>query len=634
MNGTTDDYTPHPLTSGHSAVLRALAAWHMDWPGTPRVVVLTGSPGSGCTRILTAFLMLCDKEFRRQLPLSDMDPAIVPPEQSPPVVPAPAGRTASQVLWLLADHCGLRSTREQEIFTEIAALSSPVSVVVPDVDRAGAVRTGDEPMRLVSDVLKPLAAIETVRLLVDVPKTLASELVEGLPPGTVQVIDLNEPEWADPQSIAGHARTALGAGDEADGTDQARAALAQAIARKAGTNHLVVELVARSLSTTPAEADSLDGSDLPATIGEFIDWHARRVGIEPQTLRRILTPIALAEGEGLPAALWGPLSSALTEAEPSTLSDAALLAGPLLHIVEQESGTPLLRLLHPALGEEIRAGIPLRSTQAKTAMALLRAVPEQDWSRADRYVRDHVASHALAAGQLPQLLTDPGLFVHADPVPLRAAVEAVPVESLNAPARTYRRIAPLLTRIQADAGLRAALLETAFVVDDLPQYAEAVHKLGLKLPWRTLWSLPVQGIRSVTAGVHSDAEGGSTPVAVLAVPGGTPGSQRLDADNTSGDLEVVIRSLALAPQDDSVFDPSKIRLRSEDERQSAPLALSHGGDFVRVWDRRTEEIAAALVSDTPFTSVDLSPEGVLVVATEKGATALHVVSPGHNPSPL
>ncbi|MGW0311534.1 hypothetical protein [Streptomyces flavidovirens] len=52
---------------------------------------------------------------------------------------------------------------------------------------------------------------------------------------------------------------------------------------------------------------------------------------------------------------------------------------------------------------------------------------------------------------------------------LRAALEAVPPEGLGAAARSYLRTAPLLTRTEAPAQLRAALLETAFVEDGLPE---------------------------------------------------------------------------------------------------------------------------------------------------------------------
>jgi hypothetical protein len=33
---------------------------------------------------------------------------------------------------------------------------------------------------------------------------------------------------------------------------------------------------------------------------------------------------------------------------------------------------------------------------------------------------------------------------------------------------------------------------------------------------------------------------------------------------------------------------------------------------------------AALISDTPFTAADLSPDGILLLATERGAKALRI----------
>ncbi|XHM63695.1 hypothetical protein ACE6JH_25565 [Streptomyces nigra] len=265
-------------------------------------------------------------------------------------------------------------------------------------------------------------------------------------------------------------------------------------------------------------------------------------------------------------------------------------------------------------------------------MSLLEAVPEQDWGKADPYVRDHIAGHTLEAGLLPQLLTDPGLFVHADPVPLRAAVEAVPLEQLGAPARTYLRTAPLLTRTQAPADLRAAFLETAFVEDGLFEYAEAIReRLGLELPWQTLWSLPVAGVSAVTVGTLPGAEGAAaTPVAVLVVPPGTPGARPVGAAGAeggeSGPAALVHGLVQPGLLDDA--DLGRIVRPSEEERAAAPLGLSRGGDYLRVWNRADQEVVAALISDTPFTAADLSPDGILLVATERGAKALRIRAAG------
>ncbi|UZJ29293.1 hypothetical protein [Streptomyces endophytica] len=198
-NARTAGYAPHPYIGGRTAVLRALSAWRMRWPGAPRVIVLTGNPGSGRSRLITGFLMMCDPDYRKQLPLDELDPATVPPDLPPPAVPGPEGRTAAQVLWLIADHFGLRAGRTEDVFTELAAREETVTVVVPDVDRAGPVRAAQEPARLVREVLAPLAAVETVQLLADVPRELAAELAGRCRPGRSRSSISTRPSGPTPQ---------------------------------------------------------------------------------------------------------------------------------------------------------------------------------------------------------------------------------------------------------------------------------------------------------------------------------------------------------------------------------------------------------------------------------------------------
>ncbi|MFE7613218.1 ATP-binding protein [Streptomyces celluloflavus] len=670
----TAGYAPHPYIGGRTAVLRALAAWRMRWPGAPRVVVLTGSPGSGRSRLITGFLMLCDPEYRERLPLDDLDPATVPPDLPPPAVPSPVGRTAAQVLWTLADHFGLPAVGADDVFTGLGARAEPVTIVVPDVDTAGPVRAAHEPALLVRDVLVPLAATGTVQLLADVPRELAAELAGSLPAGQAQLIDLDDPEWADPEGLVRHAETALtpstgAAAPPYTADPAARRALAETMARRAGGSRLTVQLAVRSLLAHPAGFDPADASQLPGSVGEALDLHAIRLGADPRTLRLMLAPLAFAEGEGLPVELWGALADAVAGRDMSRdLAEGMLLTAPFVQPVETAGadeaadgpgagaagsgtdvaageGRTVLRLTHPWLAEEIRAGLPdARDAQTRIAMALLAAVPGQDWSRADPYLRDHLAAHTLDAGLLPQLLTDPGLFTHADPVALRAAVEAVPYDALGAPARTYLRTAPLLTRIRASAGMRAALLETAFVEDGLTPYAEVLHGLGLDLPWRTLWSVPLPGVAGVTVGALPGQGGDGTeavgaaegsagvstarPVVALLVPEGTPGSRPA---GSSGGPALLVHDLLRPEYVDA--DPARVLTPSDEARAAGPLGLSRGSDYLRVWSRESGEVVAALISDTPFTGADLSPDGVLVVATERGVTARQITAAGAPATP-
>ncbi|WP_327353034.1 ATP-binding protein [Streptomyces sp. NBC_01304] len=629
MTAPPNGYAPHPHIGGRATVLRALAAWRMEWPGAPRVVVLTGSPGSGRSHLLTGFLMLCDPDFRGRLPLADLDPSTVPPELPAPAVPSAAGLTTAQFGWLLAGHYGLQAERLEDVYAELAALDRPLTIVVPDVDRAGPVRTTGEPARLVREALRPLAHTDSVRLLADVPRELATRLVEGLPPGSAQIIDLDDPQWADPQGLMLQAEALLrpefGAPELPFTADpSARRALAEAIGRRAGTSPLTVQLTVQSILANPSGVVPTDEGQLPTSLGEVLDLHARRLGADPQTLRHLLAPLALAEGDGLPAELWVKLVSTLAGTDmTAAIASSGALAGPFVQSLRAGANgeRTLLRLLHPAIADELRSGLPhVRATQSQIAMALLETVPGQDWSKADPYVRDHIAGHTLEAGLLPQLLTDPGLFVYADPVPLRAAVEAVPEQQLGAPARTYLRIAPLLTRAQAPALARAALLESAFVEDQLPDFAAAVHRLGLDLPWQTLWSVRLPDISEVTIGTLPRPADSPVPVAALSVPPGTPGSLPA-AGNTASAL--LMHGLVQP----TLFDepgPEHLRPLSEQDRATAPLALRRGTDQLRVWDRSRQTVVASLISDSPFTGADLSPDGILVAATEFGVRALWI----------
>ncbi|MBU7596070.1 ATP-binding protein [Streptomyces sp. P38-E01] len=539
MTGSSQPHRPHPYIGGRNAVLRTLAAWQMDWPGAPRVVVLTGSPGTGRTRILEGFLMFGDPEQRARLDPDSLDPATVPPDLPPPTVLSPAGRTTGQLLADLAGVLSLPSAEPDRVFAELAARTEPLALVVPEVDRAGPVAAAEEPVRLVRELLKPLAALPTVRLVAAVPRALATELKREPTPGTALLIDLDEKRWSDLEGLvnqaASHLDTAAAAaggaaGGTAGGTGATgiagtmsgavhpllgpgathRRKLAEAYVARldpGAESRLTVRLALSSALTqadwflahrgnvvraepapdasagTPADPVTALAETLPTDLSAVLDLHATRAGVAPATLRAVLTPLALAEHQGLPAELHGPLASAVAGRDMNTtVAELAALTEPFVERVEGHDGDrtrTLLRLVHPALADTVRAGLQdVGTAQTRTAMALLEEVPEQDWSKADPYVRDHIASHTLAAGLLPQLLTDPGLFTYADPVCLHAAVASVPADSLGAAARTYLRTAPALIDGDVPPTRRAELLEAAFTEDGLTEHATALRQLA------------------------------------------------------------------------------------------------------------------------------------------------------------
>ncbi|MGD6754848.1 SUKH-4 family immunity protein [Streptomyces sp. BH105] len=481
-------YEPHPFIGGRASALRALAAWRAAVPDAPRVALLTGSPGCGSSRLLTGFLMLCDPGHRERIDLARLDPWTVPPPLPAPAVPSAAGRTPAQVLWLLADHYGINVARDAEVYEALGA--SEHVIVVPDVAEAGPVRAGRGAERMARELLLPLAGLPSVRLLAEVPRAVAAEIAAALPAGTAQVIDLDAPEHADLHGLTLQTQTAL---DPTFGaprlpfTDdpQMRLWLAQGIASRTaagpGGSRLTAQLAvsAHLLAPEPPPNAAL----FPAGPAEAVAMHAQRLGADPALLSAMLAPLALAEGEGLPLPLWAPLASALAARDLSQdIAGGMLLAGPFVTTVndEDEAEPTLVALTHPALAEALRATLPdVRAAHLCLAMELADRVPDEGWEQADPYVRDGIVGHLLGAGQLPRLLKDPWLLVHADPVVLRAALEEIAPDdraraSLPAPGRTYLRIAPLMTRSQAGPAQRARMLASAFEEDGLTQYADAL----------------------------------------------------------------------------------------------------------------------------------------------------------------
>ncbi|MFJ5885037.1 ATP-binding protein [Kitasatospora cineracea] len=605
-------YQPHPYLGGRAVALRALAAWRAGGAGVARTVLVTGGSGSGRSRLLAGFLMLCEPSRRGEFELSVLDPATVPPGElpAPPVFDA-TGLSAVQLRWLVADHFSPGAVRAEELDGRLAGIGSvgePVAVVVADTDRAGVLPQLGEPARVAEEVLRPLALAAGVRLLADVDRADADRLAAVLPAGELLVIDLDREPWRDEEGLRLQAELSL---QQPDGAAQ--------LARTAD-GPLVVRLAAWSARSAP------DGPvPLPRTVGDALDLQAERHGVTELTLRRLLAPLALAgPGEPLPLELWAPLASAVAGKDlgPALAGGQHLLL-PFFDLVTAEGRPPAVRIVHPALGAELRArlGSTVHEVQRRLATALLATLSEKDggdgdgpgrWAAAAPYVREQVVGHALEGGLLPGLLADPGFLLHAEQVRLRAAVEQLAAAGAELPplARTWLRLAPLFTRQEPGPELRAALLEHAARQDGLP-----APEFGLRLPWRTLWARPLAGVRAVTAAVRPT--GGAVLVAYR--PGAEPELAAYDA---------------LTGEPDGT-DPALLVRPTDEERSATPLGLSTGGDYLRLWTReadgRTGAQAALFLSAEPLGGADLTPDGLLLLADARGVAALRPTTPAAAP---
>ncbi|MFI6443374.1 ATP-binding protein [Kitasatospora sp. NPDC050543] len=618
---STVGHQPHPNRhpqadqGGRAAALGELSAWQLGGPGAPRVLLVTGGPGSGRTRLITDFLG---------------------GGTSRPLVVGGAGLTSAQLLGRVADGLVPGAGATAEVYERLAGLDedAPVAVVVLDVDRVGVLREFDEAAKATRSVLSPLAQSPGVRLLADLPRPQADWLADQLPPGQVAVLDLDEERWADRGALTAQAQAELG--------DRTRAGLAAALARTA-RSPLVVRLAARSLRSVPPDHDDPQSArpatpqELPASVADAIALHAARCGADELTLRRLLVPLALAgEGAALPRSLWVRLASAVAGRDLSVaLLDGHALVAPFVvpvgagtrggaadggpsssHSGGQDGGEPAVRLLHPAVGAEVREGLgtAVREAQRRITRALLDAVPgggPQRWAALDPAVRELLTGHALAAGQLPELLADPGFLLHSPQVVLRAAVECLVSRRVEVPpqARTWLRLAPLLIGAEAGPAVRAGLLEHAWHREGLPEL-----DLGPCLPWRTLWW---QSLPEVTAVGAAYAPDGS-PAVLVALPA-VEGTELAGYDAVSG-----------AP----LPFPERLAAPSEGARADARYALTaaqpgtggSGAAELRIWARTGDRPVAVFLSAGPLAGADVTPDGILLLADAEGVGALRITA--------
>ena len=195
----------------------------------------------------------------------------------------------------------------------------------------------------------------------------------------------------------------------------------------------------------------------------------------------------------------------------------------------------------------------------------------------DRYLREHAAEHAAAAGRLDQLLEDPHYLLTVDPARLVPHLDAARSAPARATAAVYRQSAHHLAPLDRPA--RASQLELTAHQLGCRSLAARIADAAPDRPWQTRWS---HGRRATGHQVLTGHTGGVAAVAVGALPDGTPVI-------VSGGGDGTVRVWRLA-DGTPVGEP----LRGHAGRVDAvavgalpdgtPVIVSGGGDgTVRVW---------------------------------------------------
>jgi WD40 repeat protein len=511
--------------SGRDRVLTELVSWLTAAESDGRGRIVTGDPGCGKSAVLGRIVALSDPDYRARIDLSAADQATVAPENSVAVAVHARHKALEEVVAKIAAGLGIDADGPAALLQELGrrGRSEPSIVIAVDaLDEAGSGTAADaggrgEPRRIARELLRPMSEIATVRLLVGTRRELLTSLGT-----TFTTLDLDKPVYRADEDVAGYVRQVLLAADEPEiptpyrGQDDLARRVGKGVAHRASGVFLVARMTARSLRSGPLVDTTEPGwiERLPSEIGAALDDFLSRFGPDELRVRRMLLPLAFAEGQGLPRGkIWTCLASELsgTLCTEEDVSWALDVAAPYVSEVT-EGARSVYRLFHQSLAEHLRS-TPRRTTeeiQATIVEALISTVPvpagaeNPDWFAALPYVNQHLATHAAAAGTLDPLVADPSFLLAGNQLALLRALSSTAGEEARRVRSAYEQVAHRLTPSHP-VGDRAADLQLSARRCGADRLAERIDQLGIDLPWSARWAWwSASGAHRVLAGHTKD----------------------------------------------------------------------------------------------------------------------------------
>jgi WD40 repeat protein len=574
--------------TGRQAALEKLSGWLAD-PGADLCLrVLTGDPGSGKSAVLGRLITRADTGPTPKPSGLPADPGAMPPVGSITAALLARRKTADELLAELSASLGAAAD------TELADTlhSSPVFVVVIDaLDEAA------DPLSVVEKVISPLVGAASPgrgpRLLV---ATRRYQHLLSLLPAARITVDLDQDAYYSSTDTAEYVTKVLLAADDPDSPtpyrglpDLARRVASQ-VADIAGHSFLIAQIAARTLARTPR---ALDPADVSAErqrwqdVGAAFDRDLDRYGEQARQVRDLLTPLAWAEGAGLPRELWASLATALAHDETYTQADITWLieqAG--FYLVEAlDQDRSVYRLYHEQFAEHLRALRSPRSIHEQITAELLRHVPlagegRREWGAAAPYIRTHLATHAAKGTVLDQLVNDPGFLLAADPARLLPALTTVTDPEARNSASAFESTQYRLR--DQPPGQAAAQLDLAASIYGATILKEGIGHLPYQRPWTIAWGHWSRPDRHVLLGRHS----GTVAAVAQATVDGAPVAVTGSIDG----VRVWNLRTGAARGGLPTGDSGRVSVMALGEVGDAPVAVTYGRDgtgTVLVWDLRT-----------------------------------------------
>ncbi len=590
--GTEIEAQPGWYFTGRTAVLTELVMWLTSPAVDGKARVITAGPGSGKSAVLGRLVTLSDPDYRTRVPLGDVAPESIPPEGLVDVAIHARQKTLKDCLDEIASKTGAPSTSPEVLVDGLAHEGRTRVIVLDALDEAV------EPHEIARRLLRPLTSVFSIRLLVrDASRDPGG--TPGRPPrrpgtgrrharsGRSEIRPASRRFRVRPPPLACPGRPNA----EVSVSRPARSRLpgCSAVGEKAYPVFLIARLISQSLleADEPVDVTRPDWEAFPTTVDAAFDEYLDRFGPNKDRVVDLFRPLAYAEGAGLPFEnLWAPLASALSEKNYRATDVEWLMEHAGAFLVEAtEDDRSVYRLYHQALIEHMRfPRRPLSEVQREFTKAVVRQSPDRrdgggkDWVQASPYARQHLASHAAAAGMLGELTNDLLYLATAEPRRLLHAMDKntssdqLNVEIAYVYQCTYHN---LLTSTFAE---RASYLEMAARHNGLNALANSFAQLPLPLPFSVPWA------RWQFSAIHRVIARTGSPVQALVL-----GERAGRAVVVSGGLDHTLRVWDLE-SGASIGEPlrghdHRVNAMAIGQRKGRAVIVSGGSDgTVRVWD--------------------------------------------------
>lgn len=439
------------LFRGRDEALARVSSWLTSPVGHGRPLVVTGQPGAGKSAVLARAALRLEAG-----------------RTGPGLVFHARDATHDDLLTAVADLTGAERSDTQEKLLESLEdrhKALPIMIAVDALDEAASARN----RRQIAETLTELAGLPWVRVVVATRPLASGDRYadDGLfsalgvtDAGSMALVDLDTDRYFDPTGLRQFAAAVLiqqdgshpGPAGAAWSNYRANSALcnrlAAVIGNRSGRNYLVAALAAVSLSVANQPVDpaapGFDPASIPSKVGEAIGKYLEQLPEHKRSnIRALLTVLAYARGDGIDDRTWMSFAGAL--GYPIGLLDldqlrAGTAADYLLETVPDDD-SPLTRLFHQALADELLARRRDRLSDERALLAALRPATGTTWATASRYALVHAAEHASAARQLLDLINDPQYLTHASLARLPLLISLEPRTATSPVAAVIRQVA-------------------------------------------------------------------------------------------------------------------------------------------------------------------------------------------------